>query len=172
MASRWTGTALCTSPSCSSDNLCPNDPYSRRPRGTPGFFARVWDRPGTGGRSAGASRTAQGSAVLSYRQRTWRRAARFCRALSGRGVGAGWSAGSAGIADGAACRVSLTRSRVIETLESYTASTSKAKHLDVEPGFPLILLQDQIYSKDNTLFEYTRVYFRGDRVKIRIQYDS
>ena len=66
----------------------------------------------------------------------------------------------------------LTRSRVIETLESYTASTSKAKHLDVEPGFPLILLQDQIYSKDNTLFEYTRVYFRGDRVKIRIQYDS
>ena len=40
------------------------------------------------------------------------------------------------------------------------------------PGFPLILLEDKIYSTDNLLFEYTQVYFRGDKVKIRIEYNE
>ena len=64
----------------------------------------------------------------------------------------------------------LTRSRVQETLESYIADDEKAEYLDVNPGFPLILLEDKIYSKDDILFEYTQVYFRGDKVKIRIEY--
>ena len=64
----------------------------------------------------------------------------------------------------------LTRSRVTETLESFTADNEKAKYLNVRPGFPLILLEDKIYSTENILFEYTQVYFRGDKVKIRIEY--
>ena len=64
----------------------------------------------------------------------------------------------------------LTRSRVRETLESFIADNEKAEYLNVYPGFPLILLEDKIFSKDNVLFEYTRVYFRGDKVKIRIEY--
>ncbi len=64
----------------------------------------------------------------------------------------------------------LSRNRVIETLESYNADKEKARYLKVKTGFPLILLQDQIFSADNTVFEYTRVYFRGDKVKIRIEY--
>ncbi len=66
----------------------------------------------------------------------------------------------------------LTRNRVTETLESFTADNEKAKYLDVRPGFPLILLEDKIYSTDNLLFEYTQVYFRGDKVKIRIEYNE
>ncbi len=66
----------------------------------------------------------------------------------------------------------LTRSKVVETLESYIADERKADYLNVYPGYPLILLQDQIYSADNTIFEYTRVYFRGDKIKIRIEYDE
>lgn len=64
----------------------------------------------------------------------------------------------------------LTRSRVTETLESFLADNEKAEYLNVYPGFPLILLEDKIYSTDNILFEYTQVYFRGDKVKIRIEY--
>ena len=64
----------------------------------------------------------------------------------------------------------LTRSRVTETLESFIADNETANYLNVYPGFPLLLLEDKIYSTDNLLFEYTRVYFRGDKVKIRIEY--
>lgn len=66
----------------------------------------------------------------------------------------------------------LSRSRVEETLESFTADEEKADYLNIYPGFPLILLEDKIYSPDNVLFEYTRVYFRGDKVKIRIEYNE
>lgn len=67
---------------------------------------------------------------------------------------------------------SFHRGRVIETMESYIADNIKAGYLDVYPGFPLILLQNQLYSTDNQLYEYTRVYFRGDKVKVRIEHDS
>ncbi len=65
----------------------------------------------------------------------------------------------------------LQRSRVVETMESYIADTTKAGYLEVFPGFPLILLEDQLYTADNTLYEYTRVYFRGDKIKVRIEYN-
>ena len=64
----------------------------------------------------------------------------------------------------------LNRVRVEESLESYIADSEKADYLNIYPGFPLILLEDRIYSSDNLLFEYTLVYFRGDKIKIKIEY--
>ena len=66
----------------------------------------------------------------------------------------------------------LNRARVEETLESFIADGEKAECLNIYPGFPLILLEDRIYSSDGVLFEYTLVYFRGDKVKIRIEYNE
>ena len=64
----------------------------------------------------------------------------------------------------------LQRGRVVETLESFTADRSKAGYLNVKPGFPLILLQDQLFTQDNIVYEFSSVYFRGDKMKIRIEY--
>ena len=66
----------------------------------------------------------------------------------------------------------LTRSRMVETIESYIADSTKAEYLGIYPGFPLILLQDQIYSADNEIFEYTRVYFRGDKIKLKLSFNE
>ena len=64
----------------------------------------------------------------------------------------------------------LHRGRVVETLESCAADLSKAGYLDVEVGFPLILLRDLLYTSDNMIYEYSCVYVRSDRTKIRIEY--
>lgn len=64
----------------------------------------------------------------------------------------------------------LHQNRMVETIESYIADNTKAGYLNVYPGFPLILLQNQLFSPDNTLYEYTRVYFRGDKIKVRIEH--
>ncbi len=64
----------------------------------------------------------------------------------------------------------LRRGRVIETLESYSADRSKAGYLNIHTGFPLLLLQDQLFTMDNTVYEYSCVYFRGDIIKIRMEY--
>ncbi len=64
----------------------------------------------------------------------------------------------------------LPRGKMVETIESYIADGSKAEYLGIYPGFPLILLQDQIFSPNNEVFEYTRVYFRGDKVKLKLSF--
>lgn len=66
----------------------------------------------------------------------------------------------------------LTQSKAVETIESYSADAPIADHLNVATGFPLILLQDQLTTSDGTIFEYTRVYFRGDKIKLRIEYNG
>ena len=66
----------------------------------------------------------------------------------------------------------LNRSKVIETLESYIADGPKAEVLNIPPGFPLLLLQDKIATNSNVVFEYTRVYFRGDKIKLRFEYNE
>lgn len=62
--------------------------------------------------------------------------------------------------------------RTIETMESYIADSVKAGYLSVFPGFPLILLQNKLYSKEEVLYEYTRVYFRGDKIKLRFEHTN
>lgn len=63
----------------------------------------------------------------------------------------------------------LTRKKVTETLESCVAG-SEAKLLEVKRGYPLLLLKDVISTADDVPFEYTEVFFRGDKIKIEFQY--
>lgn len=65
----------------------------------------------------------------------------------------------------------LHRKRVSETLESILASDEEAELLNVEKGHPLLLLKDVLYSNSDAPYEFTKVVFRGDKVKIRLQYD-
>ena len=66
----------------------------------------------------------------------------------------------------------LNCSRSVETLESYAADASKAKYLDVPTGFPLLYLKNQLYTKEGLIYEYTRIFFRGDKVVIRFEHSG
>lgn len=64
----------------------------------------------------------------------------------------------------------LVRGHIIETIESFYADETKSEYLDIKPGFPLLLLQDQLYTADNLPFEFSCVYFRGDKIKLHAEY--
>lgn len=64
----------------------------------------------------------------------------------------------------------LVRSRVEETLETVLASGEEAEMLGIEEGHPLLLLRDVIYDTHDKPYEYTKVLFRGDKIKIRLEY--
>lgn len=66
----------------------------------------------------------------------------------------------------------LNRAKVVETLESYIADVPKAEILNIPPGFPLLLLQDKIATSSDVIYEYTRAYFRGDKIKLRFEYNE
>jgi GntR family transcriptional regulator len=65
----------------------------------------------------------------------------------------------------------IKRKRVAETLESVQASSEEAQLLEVEKGYPLLLLKDVLYSETEQPYEYTKVVFCGDKIKIRLQYE-
>ncbi|MDR1392497.1 MAG: GntR family transcriptional regulator [Bifidobacteriaceae bacterium] len=67
---------------------------------------------------------------------------------------------------------SLTQRRVVETLESTQATTAEGKLLGVERRFPLLLLTDAYTAANGRVFEYTKVLFRGDKIKLRFEYGS
>lgn len=52
------------------------------------------------------------------------------------------------------------------------ASNEEAELLAVEKGHPLLLLRDVLYDEISRPYEYTKVVFRGDRIKIRLQYEE
>jgi GntR family transcriptional regulator len=66
----------------------------------------------------------------------------------------------------------LVSASTTETLESVVATTAEAKHLAVERRFPLLLLDDVHRTASNRAFEYTRVLFRGDKIKLHFEYAS
>ncbi len=66
----------------------------------------------------------------------------------------------------------LQRKRVSETLESVAADREEAALLHVERGHPLLLLKDELFSENDTPYEYTKVVFRGDKVKIRLNFEQ
>ena len=65
----------------------------------------------------------------------------------------------------------LQRKRVSETLESVAADKEEASLLQVEKGHPLLLLKDELFSEEGNPYEYTKVVFRGDKFKIRLNFD-
>lgn len=59
-----------------------------------------------------------------------------------------------------------------ETLESVLPSTEEATILDVTVAFPLLRLENFFYTTNNIPMEYSRVVFRGDKIKIRLEYGT
>lgn len=64
----------------------------------------------------------------------------------------------------------LQRKKVSETLESVLATSEEAGLLGIEEGHPLLLLRDIIYGENDEPYEYTKVVFRGDKIKIKLHY--
>ncbi len=65
-------------------------------------------------------------------------------------------------------RYALQPIRTEETLESVPAGKDCAEMLAVKVGFPLLLLEETVYDKDDVPFEHSLITFRGDRIRIRI----
>ncbi len=64
----------------------------------------------------------------------------------------------------------LVRGRVRETLESVLAREDETELLGIKKGQPLLKLSDEIATADGQLFEYSTVVFRGDKLKIQLNY--
>ena len=64
----------------------------------------------------------------------------------------------------------LVRNKTTETLESAAATANEAMLLKVKPKHPLLLLEDVISSEDGHVFEYAKVVFRGEKMKLRLQF--
>ena len=60
--------------------------------------------------------------------------------------------------------------RQVELLESVLSSAEEAEILEVADGFPLLQLENFFYTNDNVPVEYSRVVFRGDKIRIRMEY--
>jgi len=58
----------------------------------------------------------------------------------------------------------------VETLESCNAGANEVRHLKLTKGSPLLLLKYTMYSQSGEPFEYTKVVFRGDRIKLRFSF--
>lgn len=67
---------------------------------------------------------------------------------------------------------SLTTSKVQETLESVLASKKEAALLQISPKSPLLLLEDRNQNPDGIVFEYSRIWFRGDKLKLHFEYEK
>lgn len=64
----------------------------------------------------------------------------------------------------------LKPGRVTETFESVTASEKESRLFKVPQGYPLLVLEDVLYDKDDKPYEYSKVVFRGDKIKLKYEY--
>lgn len=63
----------------------------------------------------------------------------------------------------------IEQDKMVETLEIVNARPDEAAMLDIEEAYPLIHLENTLYSAEGEVIEYSSVLFRGDRVKIEIK---
>ncbi|MEO7586627.1 MAG: GntR family transcriptional regulator [Arachnia sp.] len=66
----------------------------------------------------------------------------------------------------------LRPARTIEQLEAVAATRQEAKLLGIHEGAPLLLLEDTISAPSGTVFEYSKILFRGDRMKLHFDYTN
>ena len=64
----------------------------------------------------------------------------------------------------------LAMKQVEETLEASSASVAEAGHLTMRTGQPVLLLEDTISDGRGTAFEYSSIVFRGDKIRLRFDY--
>lgn len=69
-------------------------------------------------------------------------------------------------------RYGLRAASVSETLESVLATEDEAKLLKIEKGHPLLLLEDINRAQDGSVFEYTKIAYRGDKIKLTFEYSG
>jgi len=67
-------------------------------------------------------------------------------------------------------RYGLIAKRGIETLESVGTDSRESKLLGVKKGFHMLLLKYLLYSQYDSPFEYSKVLFRGDKIKLRFEF--
>ncbi len=61
---------------------------------------------------------------------------------------------------------------VSESLESVPAKVEEAELLGIERGYPLLYLEDVNKDAGGRIFEYAKVLFRGDKVKLHFEYEA
>lgn len=66
----------------------------------------------------------------------------------------------------------LNPNRVIETLESATARENESTLFYVNPGYPLLILEDVLFDQKEKPYEYSKVVFRGDKIKLRYEFTN
>lgn len=66
----------------------------------------------------------------------------------------------------------LEPASVSETLESVLANDTEAELLKIDRRFPLLMLEDVNKTASGRIFEYSKVLFRGDKVKLRFEYNN
>jgi GntR family transcriptional regulator len=64
----------------------------------------------------------------------------------------------------------LIANNVTETLESVQANKREATLLQIERDHPLLLLEDINKTASGRVYEYTKVLFRGDKIKLNFEY--
>lgn len=57
-----------------------------------------------------------------------------------------------------------------EILMSTVASFSESEHLQVMPGYPLLLLKETYYTKEDNPYEYSQLLFRGDKIQLSFDF--
>jgi len=67
---------------------------------------------------------------------------------------------------------SLAIDSVHETLESILATEEEARLLGIEKGYPLLLLDEISKTSTGITFEYHKILFRGDKVKLSFDYSN
>lgn len=65
----------------------------------------------------------------------------------------------------------LPMRRVHEDLEAVAVTIAEARHLGMRRGEPALQLQDVIFDALSRPFEYSSIVFRGDRMRLRFDYD-
>ncbi len=63
----------------------------------------------------------------------------------------------------------IEQNKMVETLEIVNARPDEAALLNVEEKYPLIHLENTLYSQNKEVTEYSSVLFRGDRIKIEMK---
>jgi GntR family transcriptional regulator len=65
----------------------------------------------------------------------------------------------------------LPMTKVQEHLEAVAADSVDARHLGLRRGEPVLRLNDVISNAEGTPFEYSTIVFRGDKLRLRFDYE-
>lgn len=66
----------------------------------------------------------------------------------------------------------LRAHRTVEQLEAVPATEAEARLLDLRRGEPVLLLEDAISDRGGRVFEYSKILFRGDRMKLHFEFTN